>query len=268
MPGNAAPASHLADTVPVSFPTQFRQTPVHPNAEASTRTERPQTALIQEILPVHDRKWPLAWRARRDSNLNLQIRRYLCGRPGPFSTVRDLGLVSPGCPGGSGSSQGCSSAWLPAWLPAAPLRARLMVFKIVGGSRPAVAAACLVGTPGWLAKQDHPAYIPRLGCPGREPQSAGRDQYALKLESLIPALQPDYEPSICEWRHRLGDAPGLTGDADVDITLGVCGLRGDRCQRRHIGCGHGDEESGRAGGQAGGKETAAEVIVTGLPSWR
>ena len=44
----------------------------------------------------------------------------MCGRPDRFRTVRDLGLVSPGCPGGSGSSQGCSSAWLPAWLPAAP----------------------------------------------------------------------------------------------------------------------------------------------------
>ena len=97
-------------------------------------------------------------------------------------------------------------------------------------------------------KQDHPAYIPRLGCPGRKPPSAGRDQYALKLESLIPALQPDYEPSICEWRLRLGDVPGLTGDADVDVAPGICGLRGDRCQRRHIGCGHGDKEFGRAGG--------------------
>lgn len=51
MPGDAAPASHLAGTVAVSFPTRFRQTPVHPNAEASTRTERPQAALIQETLP-------------------------------------------------------------------------------------------------------------------------------------------------------------------------------------------------------------------------
>ncbi len=40
----------------------------------------------------------------------------------------------------------------------------LMVFKSVGGSRPATAATCLVGTRGWLVKQDHPAYIPCLGC--------------------------------------------------------------------------------------------------------
>jgi hypothetical protein len=51
MPGDAAPASHLAGTVAISFPTRFRQTPVRPNAEASTRTERPQAALIQETLP-------------------------------------------------------------------------------------------------------------------------------------------------------------------------------------------------------------------------
>ena len=134
--------------------------------------------------------------------------RYLCGRPGPFRTVRDLGLVSPGCPVGSGACQGCSSVWLPAARPAGTTNG----FQDRRWSRPAVAAARLVGTPEWLAKQDHPANIPRLGCPGRKPPSAGRDQYALKLESLIPALQPDYEPSICEWRHRLGDAPGLTGD--------------------------------------------------------
>ena len=45
---------------------------------------------------------------------NLLIRRFLCGHPDPFRSVRDLGLVSLGCPGGSGSSEGCSSAWLPA----------------------------------------------------------------------------------------------------------------------------------------------------------
>jgi hypothetical protein len=48
---------------------------------------------------------------------NLLIRRFLCRHSDPFRTVRDLGLVSPGCTGGSGSSKGCSSAWLPAWLP-------------------------------------------------------------------------------------------------------------------------------------------------------
>ena len=45
------------------------------------------------------------------------IRRYQRGRPVPFRSVRDLGLVSPGCPHGSGASRGCSSVWLPAWLP-------------------------------------------------------------------------------------------------------------------------------------------------------
>jgi hypothetical protein len=47
------------------------------------------------------------------------IRSSMCGRPAPFRSVRDLGLVSPGCPVGSGAFQGCSSVWLPAWLPAA-----------------------------------------------------------------------------------------------------------------------------------------------------
>jgi hypothetical protein len=38
-----------------------------------------------------------------------------------------------------------------------------MVFKNIRGSRLATAAACLVDTRGWVAKQDHPANIPRLG---------------------------------------------------------------------------------------------------------
>ncbi len=46
------------------------------------------------------------------------IRSSMCGRPAPFRSVRDLGLVPPGCPVGSGAFQGCSSVWLPAWLPA------------------------------------------------------------------------------------------------------------------------------------------------------
>jgi hypothetical protein len=45
---------------------------------------------------------------------NLQIRRFLYRRPAPFRTVHDLGLVSSGCPGGSGAPEGCSSAWLAA----------------------------------------------------------------------------------------------------------------------------------------------------------
>jgi len=32
---------------------------------------------------------------------SLPIRRFLCGHPDPFRSVRDLGLVSPGRPGGS-----------------------------------------------------------------------------------------------------------------------------------------------------------------------
>src|SRR5690349_24607493 len=60
-------------------------------------------------------------RLEHEGRPNLQIRRYLFGHPDPFRSVRDLGLVSPGCTGGSGASEGCSSVWLPAWLPAGPL---------------------------------------------------------------------------------------------------------------------------------------------------
>ena len=51
---------------------------------------------------------------------NLLIRRYLCGRPGPFISVRDLGCVCGRCSYDSVELEGRSSSWLPAWLPAAP----------------------------------------------------------------------------------------------------------------------------------------------------
>ena len=38
------------------------------------------------------------------------------------SRTRDLGLVTARCPCGSGTSEGCSSPWLPAWLPGADPR--------------------------------------------------------------------------------------------------------------------------------------------------
>jgi hypothetical protein len=39
--------------------------------------------------------------------------------------------------------------------------AATMVFKSIRSSRSAGAVTCVVGTRGWLAEQDHPAYIPR-----------------------------------------------------------------------------------------------------------
>ena len=45
---------------------------------------------------------------------DLLVRKFLSGVRPPFRSVRDLGLVSSGCPGGSGAPEGCSSPWLPA----------------------------------------------------------------------------------------------------------------------------------------------------------
>jgi hypothetical protein len=50
-------------------------------------------------------------------NCNLLIRRYLCGHPGPFRSVRDLGRVPARCSWPSGIPEGRSPRWLPAWLP-------------------------------------------------------------------------------------------------------------------------------------------------------
>jgi hypothetical protein len=47
------------------------------------------------------------------------IRRYLCGYPDPFRSVRDLGLVPARCSGEFGISESRSPRWLPAWLPVA-----------------------------------------------------------------------------------------------------------------------------------------------------
>jgi hypothetical protein len=93
---------------------------------------------------------------------NLLIRRFQCGRPDPSRSVRDLGLIFPGRPAASGSSEGCASVWLQAWLPSpAPRANALMVFKRIGGSWSIIVATCVVGTRGWPAGQDHPANIPR-----------------------------------------------------------------------------------------------------------
>ena len=50
--------------------------------------------------------------ARSGPDPNLLIRRFLSGCPAGFRAVRDLGLVSVGCPRGFGASQGCPSVWL------------------------------------------------------------------------------------------------------------------------------------------------------------
>jgi hypothetical protein len=61
----------------------------------------------------------------RTRTSNLLIRSSMCGHPDPFRSVRDLGLVSLGCPRGSGASRGCSSVWLPSVAPKAEPAARL-----------------------------------------------------------------------------------------------------------------------------------------------
>ena len=46
------------------------------------------------------------------------------------------------------------------------------------------------------------------------PASAGRGQHALKLESLIPAGQGDFELPACESCREALEDPGAAGNAD------------------------------------------------------
>jgi hypothetical protein len=54
------------------------------------------------------------WSRRTPNRL---ARRFQCGYPDPFRTVRDVGFVATHCSHPSGELQGHSSVWLPAWLP-------------------------------------------------------------------------------------------------------------------------------------------------------
>src|ERR1022692_591042 len=74
-------------------------------------------------------------------------------------------------------------------------------------------------------------------------RSAGRDQYAVELESWILAEESDLELLTWEWPGYLGGSPELTGGADAEGIPRVIGLRDERCHRRHIGSGHDDRES-------------------------
>ena len=49
---------------------------------------------------------------------------------------------------------------------------------------------------------------------GMSPASAGRGQHALKLESLIPAGQSDFELPACESCREALEDPGAADNAD------------------------------------------------------
>jgi hypothetical protein len=86
---------------------------------------------------------------------------------------------------------------------------------------------------------------------------------------LIPAQQVDlYRPECVELASWLRGLPELAGDAHAEGIARVIGLPDERCQRWHIGGGKGDHESAGWFGRVVTEETAAEVIVTGLPTGR
>ena len=100
---------------------------------------------------------------------DLLIRSHPCGHPDPFRSVRDLGRVPTRCSCPFGIPEGRSPRWLPAWLPAARPAVTTNGFQ----EHPwfMVRHHCYLRCcrPGWLAKQDHPAYIPRSSEPASWP---------------------------------------------------------------------------------------------------
>src|SRR5208282_3442634 len=81
---------------------------------------------------------------------DLLFRRYPCGHPDPFRSVRDLGRAAARCPRESGQLEGRSSAWLPAWLPAAHGTGRLgalVLVTTIGPSTGEGTAPCPAQTP-------------------------------------------------------------------------------------------------------------------------
>jgi hypothetical protein len=103
------------------------------------------------------------------------IRSSMSGHPYPFRLVRDLGFVSPGCPGAFGASRGCLSVWLPAWLPRPTRGGGLaVVFKSSRVSLSAAAPTWAFSVPGFCVIQDHPAHIPRRPRPQQNRLAAQR----------------------------------------------------------------------------------------------
>ena len=81
---------------------------------------------------------------------DLLFRRYPCGHPDPFRSVRDLGRVPARCPRESEEVEGRSSPWLPAWLPAAHdtgHRNALVLVSNIGPSADEGTAPCPAQTP-------------------------------------------------------------------------------------------------------------------------
>jgi hypothetical protein len=89
------------------------------------------------------------------SRYSLLIRRFLCGHPDPFRSVRDLGCVPASCSCSSGIPEGCSSRWLPAWLPRKRVHGS-------GGRLPNLANLCFL--PAWTRSlvSETARFIPRI----------------------------------------------------------------------------------------------------------
>jgi hypothetical protein len=85
--------------------------------------------------------------ARSGSVPNLLIRRFPCGHPDPFRSVRDLGFVAARCSHPSGELQGRSSVWLPAWLPSVAHHHALALVITIGPLPGAVTAPCPAQAP-------------------------------------------------------------------------------------------------------------------------
>ena len=79
-----------------------------------------------------------------------------------------------------------------------------MVFKSIRSSRSATAATCVFGTREWIAKQDHPAYIPR---PAEWALIRPSGQVSLDEDARLLFWVSLLAGCTCAWprRHRRGE---------------------------------------------------------------
>jgi hypothetical protein len=168
----------------------------------------------------------------------LLIRRFQCGHPDPFRSVRYLGFVAARCSHPSGELQGRSSVWLPAWLPLVGHHHALVLVTTIGplpgavtAPSPAQAApppvtartfqgmAPYAGQARCLALGFWPECFRRLDVKGGRRPFPKETRSALDIEGkhvIIQGPSPDLTSSVSVQRSYLAGSSGLAMDSGGD----------------------------------------------------